>query len=128
MVAALFLVLSLGALIQFFISYCRSLLAVYSKVELSPHARELAGFESGRLRGEQFRRFIRLVEWCPVAADDAWELCAVRAYYSLLKPLYVARLLAPAVASWAERERGFCTYFAAVALDRRMACSCDGIT
>ncbi len=31
----------------------------------------------------------------------------------------------PALLAWAEKERGRCTYFAAVALDRRVAFSRD---
>jgi hypothetical protein len=39
MIAALIVVISLAALLQFFISYCRSLLATYGKVELSEQVR-----------------------------------------------------------------------------------------
>jgi hypothetical protein len=37
----------------------------------------------------------------------------------------VSRSIAPSVRAWTERELGRCTYFAAVALDRRVAFSSD---
>ncbi len=128
MIAALILVLSAAALIQFFVSYCRSLLVVYSKVELSPKARELAGIGSQGARGDQFVPVIRLVELCPDPRDDRLETHAVRIYYGLVNLLRAASSLAPAMAIWAERERAACAYFAAVALDRRLGCPCEGVT
>jgi len=47
-------------------------------------------------------------------------------YFRLLNVVKTAaRRLTPSVLAWAERERGRCTYFAAVALDRRVAFSRD---
>ena len=128
MITAIILCLSVLALVQFCLSYCRSLVAVYSKVELSPQARELVGLESQTLGGDAFYRLIRLIELCPDQKDDRLEMCAVRAYFFLLSLGRAARLLAPASAVWAERERAACAYLVAVALDRRMACNSDSIT
>ncbi len=127
MIAALILVFAVAALIQFFVSYCRSLLAVYSKVELSAKARELAGLNSQAVRGDEFARVLRLVELCPVPGDDRLEIRAVRTYFCLLNLLRVTRPLAPALATWTENERTACAHFAAVALDRRVACTSDGM-
>jgi len=117
------LVFAVAALIQFFVSYCRSLLAVYSKVELSAKARELAGLNSQGARGDQFVRVLRLVELCPAPGDDRLEIGVVRTYFCLLNLLRVTRPLAPALATWMEHERTACAHFAAVALDRRVACT-----
>ena len=128
MIAALILVASLAGFLQFFISYCRSLVVAYSKVELSPQACEFAGLESEVLRGDEFRRLVRLVEICPNPRDDRLEMRAMRVYYTLLDLVRVLRPVAHPVVAWAERERAGCAYFAAVALDRRMTCRSDQIT
>lgn len=126
MIAALILVISVAALLQFFVSYCRSLIAAYSHVELSEEAREVTGIQNRRVRGDDFRRLLQLVGLCPEPGDDKLEIPAVRAYYNLLSLVRVAiGWLAPTVAQWAEQEREGCSYFAAVELDRRIAHSRD---
>lgn len=128
MIAAFILAISLGTFCQFFVSYCRSLVLVYSKVELSPQARRMAGLEDRAPRGEEFHRLVQLVRLCPERGDDRMELRAVRAYYGLLSLLRSVRLLVPSAAVWVESERAACAHFAAVALDRRMASNGEGIT
>ncbi len=122
MIAALIFVISMAALLQFFVSYCRSLIAAYRKVELSEQAREVIGIQDQVVDGDDFRRLLQLVRLCPEPGDDGIEIRAVRTYYGLLNLLRAAlRPLTPAVVAWAEQERRSCTYFAAVALDRRIA-------
>lgn len=122
MIAALILVISLAALLQFFISYCRSIIAAYRKVELSEQAREVAGISVDRVDGEEFQRLLQLVRLCPEPGDDTFEIRAVRAYYTFLNFLRALfRPVAPGVNSWLDEERSGCAYFAAVALDRRIA-------
>ena len=126
MIAALILVISVAALLQFFVSYCRAVIAAYSKVELSPQARDVTGIHSHTAQSEEFGRLAQLVQLCPEPGDDKFEIRAIGGYYRLLTFLRAAaRELAPAVVSWAERERQGCAYFAAVALDRRIAYSRD---
>jgi hypothetical protein len=124
MIAALIVVISLAALLQFFISYCRSFLAAYSKVELSEQVREITGIETQPVTGEEFKRLLQLVHLCPERGDDRAEIRLVGVYYGLLS-LVRALLgsLSSGIAGWAERERQGCSYFAAVALDRRIAYS-----
>ncbi len=121
MIAIAILVLSAAALTQFFVSYCRSLVAVYSEVELSPKALRLAGLQSREVSGNEFWRLVQLVELCPTKADDHMELRAIRLYYFLLNLLRALRPLAAGLANWADCQRSGCAYFAAVALDRRMS-------
>ena len=126
MIAALILSISVAALLQFFVSYCRSLIASYKKKDLSEQAREVTGIENRVVRSDEFRRLVQLVHLCPEPGDDSNEIRAVRGYYRLLGLLRAAfHNLAPAVAMWAEREREGCAYFAAVALDHRIAYSRD---
>lgn len=122
MMAALFLVISVAAFLQFFIAYCRSLIAAYKQVDLSEDAREVTGIQNHLVGGDEFRRLLQLVRLCPEPGDDRFEIGAVRTYYSLLNLLRsIARSMAPNVATWTEQERSGCAYFAAVALDRRIA-------
>lgn len=122
MIAALICVVSLAILLQFFASYCRSILASTGKVELSERVREVAGMGRGTVAAGDFDRFLQLVHLCPEHEADQAELRAVGVYYSLLHVLgRVSSVLIPGVAAWAERECQSCSYFAAVALDRRIS-------
>ena len=115
-------------LAQFFVAYCRSLLTAYAKVELSVQACRMAGLGSGDAQADEFHRLFQLVRLCPDPGDDGLELSAVHAYYGLLSMLQAPLFLAPAAATWVDRERAACAHFAAVALDRRVGCNCDGVT
>lgn len=125
MMAAFILVFSVAALMQFFVSYCRSLIAASVKQALSPEVLDVTGI-SKNASGEDFARVVQLLRLCPDRPEDRGELRAVGAYFRLLNFVRatVARAL-PSVLAWAESERGQCTYFAAVALDRRIAFSRD---
>lgn len=124
MIAALICVISIAALLQFFVSYSRSVIAAYQKSELSEQVREVAGIDGERVRSEQFGQLIQLVRLCPQKNDDQSDMAVVRVYYRLMGWLGVAaRSIAPGIHKWAESERVSCTYFAAVALDRRIAYS-----
>lgn len=122
MIAAFILVVSTVFLLQFFVTYCRSLIAAYRQVDLSEDAREVTGIEDHIVSGDDFRRLLQLVWLCPEPRDDRLEIGAVRTYYALLGLLRaIGRSMAPTIAPWVEREREGCSYFAAVALDRRIA-------
>jgi len=126
MIAALIVVISSAALLQFFVSYCRSVIAAYSKVELSEQVLDVAGITAQPVAAGDFRRLVSLVRLCPERADDGVEIRLVAAYYSFLGATRgLLRSIVPAIAGWAERERESCSYFAAVALDRRIAYSRD---
>lgn len=123
MIAALIAVLSLIALAQFFLAYARSVLASYCRVELSEQAREVAGISEQNLPGDEFGRLLGLTQICPERGDDQTEIITVGLYYRVVthsRALF--RAMSP-VGKWLEREREHCAYFAAVALDRRIAYS-----
>ena len=121
MIPLLILTLSAGALVQFFVSYCRSLISVYSKLEISREALESAGLPSGQVTAEEFSRLMSLVHQCAVPADDSTQLGAVRVYYAIITALHRACRLLPASCSWFLRERSGCAHMVGVALDRRLA-------
>ncbi len=121
MVAAFILVFSVAALVQFVLLQCRSIVVIYSGVELSSQARLLAGLENRELTGGEFGRLVRLVRLCPERADDGTQIYAVSAYYTVLQAVGLAVPFVPVLARWVDRDRVRCAHFAAVALDRRVA-------
>jgi hypothetical protein len=126
MIAALIFVVSLAVLLQFFVSYSRSIIAAYRKSELSEQVREVVGIEGQHVGSEEFGRLVQLVGLCPQKGDDQTDLKVIGLYYRMLGALRgVAQSLSPKVFKWAEQERMDCTYFVAVALDRRIAYSRD---
>ena len=116
------LVFSCAALGQFFMSYCRSLLVAYSQVELSAATRELIGIQSPEIAGAQFHRMLGLIRLAPNPANDKWELRAVSAYYRGVRLAgFLAKPLGSVARKWVEHQSSLCAYFAAAALDRRIA-------
>jgi hypothetical protein len=119
---SIILAISLALLLNFFVAYCRLQVAAGRRVELSDAAREATGIEGVGVSGDEFLRLRRLVDLCPETDGDGYKLGLIRAYHSFLG---VVRLLfepvRPAVAAWATSERSGCSYYAAVALDARIA-------
>lgn len=123
MMAAMILVFSTATLLMFFVSYCRSLTAGHSRKPLSEEVRDVTGIGAG-VSSDEYMRIVQLLKLCPERPEDRAGLRAVQIYYELLQVLQstVARL-APSLNAWTETERAGCTYFAAVALDRRISFS-----
>jgi hypothetical protein len=123
--ATLIFILSAAALLQFFVSYCRSLIAASIKQPLSAEVRDVTGIPQ-TASGEDFARVIQLLDLCPERPEERGRLRAINAYFRLLTLVRatVARII-QALVNWTEVERGQCAYFAAVALDRRIAFSRD---
>jgi hypothetical protein len=125
MMAALIFACSMVFLLQFFVSYCRSLIAASAKHELSSEVLDVTGI-SAAASGDDFARVVQLLMLCPDRPEDRGEIRAIGAYFRLLNFVRgtMARV-APSIRAWTEKERGQCTYFAAVTLDRRIAFSRD---
>src|ERR1700739_1483503 len=114
MAAALICVISVAVFLQFFISYCRSVLAVSRKVDLSERVREVSGIANRSIGADDFARLVQLVRLCPEQGDDETEIRAVGAYYGLMRTLKrLTTFLIPGVAPWTERECTSCSHFAA---------------
>ncbi|HVO57113.1 MAG TPA: hypothetical protein VMT51_05375 [Dongiaceae bacterium] len=125
MMAGVILVFSLVVLLQFFVSYCRSLIAASSREPLSREVQEVTGISRTAPEGD-FSRVVQLLYLCPDRPEERGQLRAVGAYYKILG--FVRATLArmsPALRGWTERERSQCTYYAAVVLGRRIAFSRD---
>lgn len=128
MIASLILVVSIAVFVQFFVFYTRSLIAASAKHALSESVREIAGITGERVQTDQFARLLQLAEVCPGSGKDEMGIRAVRVYFSMLGLMSAvfARVPSAAIAkavAWAEGERASCAYFAATALDQRMAYS-----
>lgn len=125
MMAAGIFVFSAAALLQFFISYCRSLIAASSKQVLSPEVKDVTGIQRFA-SGEDFKRVMQLLQLCPESPEDRNSVQAIGAYFGLLNFLRstLARVI-PSMRAWTDSERGLCAYFAAVALERRISFSRD---
>jgi hypothetical protein len=125
MMAALVFVVSVVIFLQFFVFYCRSLIAVSSKQPLSPEVQDVTGIQR-TASGEDFNRVMQLLHLCPERPEDRKGIQAIGAYFRMLSFLRttIARLV-PSMKAWTESERGHCTYFAAIALERRISFSRD---
>jgi hypothetical protein len=125
MIAAIILVCSVAFFLQFFVPYCRSVIASSAGHVLSEEVQDVTGI-SKQPAGDDFARVMQLLMLCPDRPEDRGEIRAIGVYFRLLNVIKTtAARLAPSLRSWAEKERGRCTYFAAVALDRRVAFSRD---
>jgi len=125
MMAGIIFIFSVAALLQFFISYCRSLIAASSKQVLSAEVKDVTGIQR-IATGDDFKRIMQLLRLCPDRPEDHNSVQAIGAYFSLLSFLRstVARLV-PSMHAWTESEFGQCAYFAAVALESGISFSRD---
>jgi hypothetical protein len=123
MMASVIFVVSLVCLLQFFVSYCRSVIAASAKQPLSQEVQDVTGLKNSASR-EDFARVTQLLHLCPERPEDRNRVHAIGAYFSLLGVLRatVARFI-PSLREWTSLEQGQCAYFVAVALDRRIAFS-----
>jgi hypothetical protein len=125
MMAGVILALSAVAMLQFFVMYCRSLIAASTRHSLSSEVRDVTGITRAA-SGEDFARVIQLLYLCPERPEDRSSIKAIGTYFHLLNLLRqtVARIV-PSLLAWTETERGQCAYFAAVTLEQRIAFSRD---
>lgn len=122
MISASMLVLTIGALVQFFFAYSRTLLLTYSKVQISERTREITGVAIERVEPEDFSRLMVLLRVAPDPCDDAAELRAVSVYHGAVQLAnWLVSPLSRAAQEWSQVELGRCAHFAAVALDRRLS-------
>lgn len=121
MIAVLICLISVAALAQFFVFYCRSHILACRDVPLTAQVRELAGLETSHLAGDAYARLAQLAELCPHHKSGRMEVDAVNSYYRLVSFLQgTTRSMMPAITAWTERERENCSHFIAVILGRRI--------
>ena len=123
MMAAFIFVVSVVIFLQFFVFYCRSLIAVSAKQPLSPEVQEVTGIQRAA-SGDDFNRVMQLLHLCPERPEDRKGIQAIGAYFRLLNFVAsTAARLIPSMKPWTDLERAHCTYFAAIALERRISFS-----
>ena len=111
MIAALICIISLVAFLQFFVWYCRSVLATSLKCKLSKAVCDVTGVQRQKVGAGDFKRIVQLITLCP-ERDDPTEIRAVGTYYDLLDILgHMARAVVPSLAAWIEHERESCSHF-----------------
>lgn len=123
MMAAVILACSIVFLLQFFISYCRSLIASSARESLSQEVQDVTGMTRPASE-EEFARVVQLLQLCPERPEERGEVSLIRTYFRMLGFVRktVAKI-APSVERWTSSERGQCTHFVAVVLGRRIAFS-----
>lgn len=124
--SAFILVVVLVALWQFSFAYCRTLLATYSKVELSGKVEKVMGLTVDTIEPREFDRLMVLVRVAPDPGDDSAEITAVSLYYRIIR--LVGAIVSPLHAGashWCRSELARCSYFAAVTLDRRLVSTAE---
>ena len=125
MIAVIILAISLVGFLQFFVFYCRSIIAASADQPLPKDVQDVTGIVR-TAPPDEFSRVIQLLKLCPERPEERGQLRAVTAYYKLLGVIRSTIAVAvPSLKSWADHERGQCTYYAAVALGRRIAFSRD---
>ena len=125
MMAGIILACSIVLLLQFFVSYCRSLIAASSRQVLSPEVQDVTGIQRTASAGD-YKRVMQLLQLCPERPEDRNSIQAVGVYFRLLSLLRsTLGSLIPSMRAWTEEERGQCAYFVAVALERRISFSRD---
>jgi len=122
MIAALIFAVSFLTLLQFFVSYCRSLIAESRRHEVSAQTCEICGITAKTLAGDHFRRLLQLIALCPESEGEGAKVRAVSIYFRMLDFVRkVTNWAIPSAKGWIEAERVGCAYVAAVVLDRRIA-------
>lgn len=122
MMPSLMFVFSVGALVQFAFSYCRTLLLNSSELQISKLALEITGIAGQNYAPSDFGRVMQLVRFAPQMREDAGSMRAISAYYRVAR--IAAALVSPLsreASKWFESELSRCTQFAVAALDRRIA-------
>jgi len=122
MIPALIFAISLVAALQFFISYCHSIMSQLEGHHLSELAGHIPGITERSIHSEQFGHLRQLIEMCPEPGCDSNQVRAISAYFAMLGGIQkVLRSAATAPAEWIEFERDACTRAVAVLLDHRIA-------
>lgn len=122
MIAALIFAISLMTLLQFFVSYSRSLIAESQGHQLSEQAREICGLTANAVTVDQFERLQQLIALCPEPGGDGFQVRVIALYFRMVCLVHILLSWAfPSASAWIEVERGGCAHAAAVVLDRRIA-------
>jgi hypothetical protein len=122
MIAALILVLSVAALVQFGILQWRSMWIAVSEQPLSASLQNATGIAANAIGADDFELLARTSEQlCPsVRQRNVW-LREVRVYYRMMRFVQnLASTRVPVLAGWAKSELVACSRYAGAVLDQRL--------
>jgi hypothetical protein len=127
MTAALILVFSILALVQFAISQWRMIWLTTASQPLSDSLRAVTGIDAETIGPNDFGKLLGLCdEVSPRLQESTPWLSEVKGYYSIVARVeMVFRSIQPAVASWAASEMRICSRYVAVVLDQNLALNLD---
>src|SRR5277367_5778189 len=97
MMPAFIFVCSVTLLLQFFVSYCRSIIAASARQPLSREVQDVTGIQKAA-SGEDYPRVVQLLHLCPESPDDRTPLQAVGAYFGMLN--FTRRTVARLIPAW----------------------------
>src|ERR1700730_2335300 len=97
--SAFILVFVVAALWQFSFAYCRTLLAMYSRVESSGQVEQMTGLTMATIEPSEFARLMVLVRVAPDLGDDATDITAINLYDRAMKLAKAVSSLFPGEAS-----------------------------
>jgi hypothetical protein len=96
-----FVIVALG---KFSFAYCRTLLATYSKVELSGKGEDIMGLTANATDPREFNGLMVLVRVAPDTGDASTEIAAVGLYYRVIRiARAITSLLSASASNWWRR-------------------------
>lgn len=127
MTAALILVFSVLALLQFAISQWRMIWLTTANQPLSDSLRLTAGIDTDSIGAKDFGKLLGLCdEMSPLLKNGTPWLREVKGYYGLMAGMEkLCRSVQPALAGWASGEMRTCSRYVAVLLDQNLALDLD---
>jgi hypothetical protein len=133
--AAIILVTALVALVRFAVWYWRALIATVAAQPVSDRLRSLIPLVAGPMRPGDFDLACAFYQLCPavesnpaVSSHMHGRLTTVRVYFRILARLRaLGGYILPALSSWADREMGTCSRYAAVLVDQRLSSNLEAI-
>lgn len=122
MIAALILVLSVAALVQFGVLQWRSMWIAVSEQPLSASLQTATGIAPGAISADDFELLARTSEqMCPSVHDRNVWLQEVRVYYRMMRAVEnFSSARVPSLANWAKAELVACSRYAGAVLDQRL--------
>lgn len=121
MFSAILFTVSIVALAQFALYYCRAMLTGVAAQPIRTEILEAAQVEEARMCGADFEKLASLLILTPELKRSRGGLGFVPAYFKLIgKVSSLFGQISPALASWVEQERTLCARFAAVQVGRRL--------
>ena len=117
MISVVMLIAALVGLLQFGVSYWRSMLASTAAQPLSERFCTASGLRHGRPSGGDFSTILSLHRLTPGLDNQPSRLHGLQAYYSVVDALHKL----PVLNQWGHSEMNTCARYLAVLVDQRLS-------